>query len=297
MRRVGASTSSPPDYVLGSDDAEIARLDWPGRPRSCPHSTAPPACRLLGGSLDARPRRGDRPSATSPSWPPSLVGLAARSSASTSPGTLLAVADAPPGPQPGSSHRCASRRAMHGCSGRRTRSTRWSCACCCSICSTRSTSLRHHVAALRPGGVMLVIDADNGASRASRAVRDRRHCAPDGSSAASRARAPTRASAPVSALSAGRRPACDDVHGLGDPGLLRPRRPTRGDHAGRPSCALLAAQIVAQGIATEEELGLDTLEARLAEAVSAGGRRAAAAHPRRSLGAGAASGPRSRAPR
>ena len=61
----------------------------------------------------------------------------------------------------------------------------------------------------------------------------------------------------------------EDVAGFGVQGYLQPdERPERLLSGVARS---LAPQILASGIATEEELGLDTLDARLAEAVAAEG--------------------------
>jgi hypothetical protein len=61
----------------------------------------------------------------------------------------------------------------------------------------------------------------------------------------------------------------EDVAGFGVQGYLQP-----GERPERLLAGVvrsLAPQIIASGIATEEELGLDTLDARLAEAVAAAG--------------------------
>jgi SAM-dependent methyltransferase len=125
--------------------------------------------------------------------------------------------------------------------------------------------VRHHAAALRPGGVMLVIDADNGASRAEPPValvdtvldwieRGFRSAGAD-------PRIGTRLG--VLLGEAG----LEGGQGLGIQGYFGPDDP-RGATMLAGVVRSLAAQIVSHGVATEEELGLDTLEPRLADAVS-----------------------------
>jgi SAM-dependent methyltransferase len=126
--------------------------------------------------------------------------------------------------------------------------------------------VRHHRDALRPGGVMLAIDADNGTARAQPAVPlvasahgwiDRAFLA---------AGADPYVGARLGPLL--RDAGFEDVQTLGVQGILQPE-------SGHGPAMLvgvlrsLAPTILEHGIATEAELGLDSLEERMQEQVAA----------------------------
>ncbi len=124
--------------------------------------------------------------------------------------------------------------------------------------------LRHHAAALRPGGLLLALDFDLRASRAEPAVplvdealgwidAAFRHV---GASPA----IGTRLSLLLEAAGLA------EVQGFGVQGYLAPNDP-RGPALLSGVVRTLAPQIVAAGIATPEQIGIDTLEARIADAV------------------------------
>jgi protein-L-isoaspartate O-methyltransferase len=119
--------------------------------------------------------------------------------------------------------------------------------------------LRHHRENLRPGGLMVAVDYDMGTARAEPPVE---------------LAATVRRWVEAGFRAAGADPRIgaagyEDVAGFGVQGYLQPgERPQRLLVGAVRS---LAPQILASGIATEEELGLDTLDARLADAVAAAG--------------------------
>ena len=128
--------------------------------------------------------------------------------------------------------------------------------------------LRHHAASLRPAGLLLALDFDLGSCRTDPALP-----------------LATEALGWVQGafLSAGANPAIGarlalllaeagvaNVQGFGIQGYIAP-----GDPAAPALLSgvvrTLAPQIVATGLATPEQIGIDTLEARLAEALQASG--------------------------
>jgi ubiquinone/menaquinone biosynthesis C-methylase UbiE len=128
--------------------------------------------------------------------------------------------------------------------------------------------LRHHTAALRPGGLLLALDFDLRASRAEPAV-------PLIDEALGWVDAVFRQAGASPAI--GTRLAwllaeagLADVQGFGIQGYLAP-----GDRRGPALLSgvvrTLAPQIVAAGIATAQQIGIDTLEARIADAVRSAG--------------------------
>jgi SAM-dependent methyltransferase len=127
--------------------------------------------------------------------------------------------------------------------------------------------LRHHRQNLRPGGRMLAIDYDIGASRAEPPVELAATVLRWVEAGFRAAGADPRIGARLGPML--RAAGYEDVAGFGVQGYLQPdERPERLLAGVARS---LAPQILASGIATEEELGLDTLDARLAEAVAAEG--------------------------
>jgi ubiquinone/menaquinone biosynthesis C-methylase UbiE len=130
----------------------------------------------------------------------------------------------------------------------------------------REAVLRRQLDALRPGGTMVVIEFDIGAMRAEPEV-ELVGCVRTWIEGAFRsAGADPRVGARAGQLL--RRTGYADVTTFGIQSYFDP-----GDPVGPMLCAAvtrsLAPQIVAQGIADEAELGLDTLEARIAEQVRA----------------------------
>jgi SAM-dependent methyltransferase len=130
----------------------------------------------------------------------------------------------------------------------------------------REEVLRHQLEALRPGGTMVVIESDMGAMRAEPQV-PLVDAAREWTEAAFRAAgADPRIGARAGQLL--RRAGFADVSTLGVQAYFAPSDPT-----GPLLCAgvvrSLAPQIVAQGIADEAELGLETLQERIAEQVVA----------------------------
>jgi ubiquinone/menaquinone biosynthesis C-methylase UbiE len=126
--------------------------------------------------------------------------------------------------------------------------------------------LRHHAASLRAGGLLLALDFDLVASRAEPPMP-----------------LATETLAWVNAAfrSAGARPAIGtrlalllaeaglaDVQGFGVQAYIAPEDP-RGPALLSGVVRTLAPQIVAAGLATPEQIGIDTLEARIADAVCA----------------------------
>ena len=124
--------------------------------------------------------------------------------------------------------------------------------------------LRHHAAALRPGGLLLALDFDLGACRTEPAL-------PLATEALGWVQGGFR--------SAGANPiigtrlalllaeaGLSNVQGFGIQGYIAP-----GDPAGPALLSgvvrTLAQQIVATGLATPEQIGIDTLEARLTQAM------------------------------
>lgn len=128
--------------------------------------------------------------------------------------------------------------------------------------------LRHHATALRPGGLLLALDFDVRASRAEPAVPlvtealgwvDAAFCHAGASPAIGTRLALLLAEAGLV-----------DVQGFGVQGYIAPGDP-RGPALLCGVVRTLAPQIVAAGIATPEQIGIDTLEARIADAVQSSG--------------------------
>jgi SAM-dependent methyltransferase len=132
--------------------------------------------------------------------------------------------------------------------------------------SDRQEVLRRQLDTLRPGGTMVVIEADNGAMRGEPAVPLIEAVRGWIEAAFRSVAADPRIGARAGQLL--RQAGFVDVSTFGIQAYFGP-----SDPIGPILCAgpvrSLAAQIVAQGIADEAELGLDTLEERIAEQVAA----------------------------
>jgi ubiquinone/menaquinone biosynthesis C-methylase UbiE len=130
----------------------------------------------------------------------------------------------------------------------------------------REDVLRRQLDALRPGGTMVVVEFDIGAMRAEPEVPLVAAVQRWIEAAFRSAGADPRIGAKAGQLL--RRTGFADVSTFGIQSYFAP-----GDPTGPLLCAgvarSLAPQIVAQGIADEKELGLDTLQARIAEQVAA----------------------------
>jgi SAM-dependent methyltransferase len=128
--------------------------------------------------------------------------------------------------------------------------------------------LRHHATSLRPGGLLLALDFDMGASRAEPALPLVTEALGWVQSAFRGAGASPAIGARLTLLltEAG----LAEVQGFGIQGYLAP-----GDPGGPALLSgvvrTLAPQIVAAGLATTQQIGIDTLEARIANAVRASG--------------------------
>ena len=124
--------------------------------------------------------------------------------------------------------------------------------------------LRHHAAALRPGGLLLALDFDLGAARAEPVL-------PLVTEALGWVQAAFRSAGASPAI--GTRLALllaeaglADVQGFGVQGYSAPGD-ARGPALLSGVVRTLAPQIVAAGLATPEQIGIDSLEARVADAV------------------------------
>ena len=128
--------------------------------------------------------------------------------------------------------------------------------------------LRHHAASLRPAGLLLALDFDLGASRAEPDL-------PMVSDALGWVKAAFRSAGASPAIGARlalllAHAGLADVQGFGIQGYIAPGDPS-GPALLSGVVRTLAPQIVATGLATPEQIGIDTLEARLADAVQASG--------------------------
>ena len=124
--------------------------------------------------------------------------------------------------------------------------------------------IRHHVAGLRPGGIFTAIDFDVGAARAEPPTELLTTLVGWMLAAFRAAHAdPTIGTRLVPLLSAA---GLVDVSGFGIQGYMSPGDP-RGPGMVAGVIRSLAPRIMASGIATEAELDLPTLEARIAEAI------------------------------
>ena len=128
--------------------------------------------------------------------------------------------------------------------------------------------LRHHAASLRPDGLMLALDFDLAASRAEPALPLVTEALGWVQSAFRSAGASPAIGAWLALLLA--EVGLAGVQGFGIQGYIAPSDP------GGPALLsgvvrTLAPQIAAAGLATPEQIGIETLEARIADAVRASG--------------------------
>jgi SAM-dependent methyltransferase len=128
--------------------------------------------------------------------------------------------------------------------------------------------LRHHAASLRPDGLLLALDFDLGAVRAEPALPLVSEGLGWVKAAFARAGASPMIGTKLALLLADARLA--DVQGFGIQGYSAPSDP-RGPALLSGVVRTLAPQIVAAGLATPEQIGIDSLEARIADAVRASG--------------------------
>jgi hypothetical protein len=126
----------------------------------------------------------------------------------------------------------------------------------------------HHVAALRPGGLMVAIDFDLGGARVEPPLELAATALAWCEAAFRRAGADPRIGARLASLLGGA--GLRDVGTFGVQGYLAAADPL-GPALLAGIVRSLAPAIVAGGIATAEEIGADTLEQRLAAALAASG--------------------------
>jgi ubiquinone/menaquinone biosynthesis C-methylase UbiE len=128
--------------------------------------------------------------------------------------------------------------------------------------------LRHHATALRAGGLLLALDFDLGASRAEPTLPLVTEALGWVTAAFTRAGASPAIGTRLALLLA--EAGLADVQGFGVQGYIAPGDP-RGPALLSGVARALAPQIIAAGIATPEQIGIDTLEARIADAVRSAG--------------------------
>lgn len=128
--------------------------------------------------------------------------------------------------------------------------------------------LRHHAAALRPGGLLLALDFDLGAVRAEPALPMATEAIGWVNAAFRHAGASPEIGTRLALLLA--EAGLAEVQGFGVQGYIAPRDP-RGPALLSGVVRTLAPQIVAAGLATPEQIGIDTFEARVANAVESAG--------------------------
>lgn len=128
--------------------------------------------------------------------------------------------------------------------------------------------LRHHLSALRPGGLMLMLDFDLGASRAEPAVPVVTQALGWVDAAFRHAGASPAIGTRLSLLLEGA--GLTDVQTFGVQGYLAPDDP-RGPALLSGVVRSLAPQIISAGLATPEQLDLETLQERIAAATRATG--------------------------
>jgi SAM-dependent methyltransferase len=126
--------------------------------------------------------------------------------------------------------------------------------------------VRHHVEGLRPGGVFLAMDFDIGASRAEPALELVTTVLGWIEAAFRSAGANPRIGAQLGQLL--RRAGVADVASFGVQAYLPPDSPA-GPRLLAGTLRTLAPQVVAAGIATAAEMGLDTLQQRIADELAA----------------------------
>jgi len=128
--------------------------------------------------------------------------------------------------------------------------------------------LRHHARSLRPDGVLLALDFDLSASRAEPALPVVDEALGWVRAAFARAGASPAIGTRLALLLA--EAGLADVQGFGVQGYAAPGDP-RGPALLSGVVRTLAPQIVAAGLATPEQIGVDSLEGRVADAVRASG--------------------------
>ncbi len=128
--------------------------------------------------------------------------------------------------------------------------------------------LRHHAAALRAGGLLLALDFDLGAVRAEPAMPLVTEAMGWVNAAFRHAGASPEIGTRLALLLA--EAGLADVQGFGVQGYIAAGDP-RGPALLGGVVRTLAPQIVAAGIATAEQIGIDTLETRVAEAFQSSG--------------------------
>jgi SAM-dependent methyltransferase len=128
--------------------------------------------------------------------------------------------------------------------------------------------LRHHAAALRPGGLLLALDFDLGAARAEPALPLVTEALGWVNAAFAHAGASPAIGTKLALLLA--EAGLAEVQGFGVQGYIAPGDP-RGPALLGGVVRTLAPQITAAGLATPEQIDINTLEARIAAAVQAAG--------------------------
>lgn len=128
--------------------------------------------------------------------------------------------------------------------------------------------LRHHTAALRPGGLLLALDFDLGACRAEPALPLVTEAMGWVNAAFRHAGASPEIGTRLALLLA--EAGLADVQGFGLQSYIAPND-ARGPALLGGVVRTLAPQMVAAGIATQEQVSIDTLEARVADAVRSSG--------------------------
>jgi len=124
--------------------------------------------------------------------------------------------------------------------------------------------MKHQLAALRPGGLLLALDFDLGASRAEPAIPFLAQLLGWVNAAFHHAGANSAIGTKLALLLA--EAGLADVQTFGVQGYIAPDDP-RGPALLSGVVRTLAPQIAAAGIATPAQMGIDTLEARIADAV------------------------------
>jgi hypothetical protein len=128
--------------------------------------------------------------------------------------------------------------------------------------------VQHHLAALRPGGLLLALDYDLGSARAEPHVPLAAEAIERMIAAFRSAGATPMIGARLAVLLA--EAGLAEVQTFGIQGYLAPNDP-RGPVMLSGVVRSLAPQIIAAGIATAEQLGLDTFTERLTTAIRASG--------------------------
>ena len=128
--------------------------------------------------------------------------------------------------------------------------------------------LRHHAAALRPGGLLLALDFDLGAARSEPALPLATQAMSWVNAAFKHAGACPAIGTKLTLLLA--EAGLADIQGFGVQGYIAPGDP-RGPALLAGVVRTLVPQIAAMGLATPEQIDVDTLEARISSQVQAAG--------------------------